>query len=77
MNIPIITGRGPNTEAIKIVEDALEKLKKGELLNVAIVAEGVDGQPLLSFNALPSEALKLRGALGLLASVIDQKLMGR
>jgi RNA-binding protein YhbY len=78
VNVPII-GRVPNERAIKILEDTLEKLRRGELLNVAVVSEQThDGQMLLSYDVSPTngEAVKMRGALALLASAIDRKILG-
>lgn len=78
-NIPIINGRGPNAKAIEIVKGVLAGLEKGELVNVAVVAERRDGEPVMSFDfsgAAPGEAMKMRGALGFLVALLDKKLLG-
>jgi hypothetical protein len=78
-SIPIIKGTGPNERAIKIAEAILDALRKGELVNVAIVAERRDGEPVMSFDvnaSEPGEAMKMRGALGHLVARIDKQMMG-
>jgi hypothetical protein len=78
-SVPIVHGRKPNERAIKIAESVLESLRKGDFVNIAIVAERLDGEPAMSVDfdaSVPGEAMKMRGALGHLVAVIDKKMMG-
>lgn len=77
MNVPILGRARLNQDAIKLVERVLERLKKGELLNVAIVAEQLDGQMFTSFVVDAAGAVKMRGALGLQATQLDLKMIGQ
>ena len=76
---PVIIGRGPNPGAIKVLEDALELAKKGELVSVALVGERAsDGEIVMSFavDGANGEAVKLLGGLGLVAAKLEKKLLG-
>lgn len=78
-HIPILRGKGPNAKAIAIAEEIVKALKSGELVNLAVVAERRDGEPVMSFDldsSVPGEALKMRGAIALLGSMLDKKMMG-
>lgn len=75
--VPVIRGREPNAQAIKLVEDALERLKRGDLINVAVVAERCDGEMHAAFACDPTEAIKLRGGLAYAGTSLDLKLLGK
>lgn len=74
-NVPIL-GRRIDDEGITTIEDVLAKLRSGDLLNVAVVGEQRDGNMLMSVSGGHGCRMRLRGALGTLAAMVDRAIVG-
>lgn len=73
--VPIIGARIIDESGIKLLEDVLEKLRKGEALSVALVAERSNGDMIIAFSPGSGDKMKLVGACGLLHRRVEDAII--
>jgi len=62
-------------KAIEVVEDALAKLRSGELLNIAIVGERKGGEVMMAFVSQHTAPIRTRAGLMTLGPHIDLTIL--